>query len=39
VFDIQTDIAEHVAAALNVPLGLAPGDALVRDRTANMRGL
>ncbi len=36
VFDIEADIAQHIATALNVPLGLAPGEALVRDRTTNM---
>jgi len=33
IFAIQEDIAQSIAASLRVPLGLAKGDTLVRDRT------
>jgi tetratricopeptide (TPR) repeat protein len=36
IFDIEEDIAQHVASTLNAPLGLRPGDRLVQDRTTNM---
>src|SRR6185295_15305996 len=36
IFEIEEDIAQHVASTLNVPLGLQPGDRLVQDRTTNM---
>ena len=36
IFDLQEDIAEKVAGALQVPLALQPGERLVRNRTADM---
>jgi len=36
VFAIQEDIAQSIASALKVPLGLKQGDSLVRDRTENL---
>jgi TolB-like protein/Tfp pilus assembly protein PilF len=35
IFAVQEDIAEAIARALRVPLGLQQGDTLVRDRTNN----
>ena len=37
IFAIQEDIAQAIARALRVPLGLAQGDTLVHDRTANLQ--
>ena len=36
VFAIQEDIAKAIAVSLQVPLGLAQGDSLVRDRTKDL---
>jgi Tfp pilus assembly protein PilF len=36
IFAIQEDIAEAIAAALRVPLGLAQGERLVSNRTSNL---
>ena len=36
VFAIQEDIAKAIAASLRVPLGLAQGDTLVRNRTKDL---
>ena len=36
IFAIQEDIAQAIAGALRVPLGLERGDALVRSRTGNI---
>jgi TolB-like protein len=36
IFAIQEDIAQAIAGALRVPLGLAQGDTLVRDRTKDL---
>ena len=36
IFAIQEDIAQAIAASLRVPLGLAQGDTLVRDRTKDL---
>jgi len=36
IFAIQEDIAEAIAGALRVPLGLERGDTLVRSRTGNI---
>ena len=36
IFAVQEDIAQSIVASLHVPLGLAQGDALVRDRTKDL---
>ena len=36
IFAVQEDIAQAIAAALSVPLGLKQGDSLVRNRTADL---
>ena len=36
IFAIQEDIAQAIAAALRLPLGLQQGDTLVRNRTADL---
>jgi TolB-like protein len=36
IFDLEEDIAEKVAGALQVPLGLQNGEMLVRNRTTDM---
>ncbi len=36
VFAIQEDIAQAIAGALRVPLGLQPGSTLITNRTANL---
>jgi TolB-like protein len=37
IFATQSDIAQAIAGALRVPLGLKPGDTLVRDRTKDFQ--
>jgi TolB-like protein len=36
IFAVQEEIAEAITASLSVPLGLAQGDSLVRDRTRDV---
>jgi TolB-like protein len=36
IFAIQEDIAQAIAGALRVPLGLAQGETLIRNRTVNL---